>query len=185
MRFKTYELTITALCAAITAVLAWVIIPLPFSPVPVSGQTVGVMLAGVLLPPRLAAASQILYVLLGLIGLPVFSGGNSGIGTLLGPTGGYIWAFIIGAYCISKGLSRINVKNKPAYYGVLCFGGIVVIYVFGMLQLMLMANLSIGQAFLAGVLPFLPGDFAKVAIVGLVTQRIKLPFRRREQNKRF
>ena len=175
MRFKTYELTVTALCAAITAVLAWVVIPLPFSPVPVSGQTVGVMLSGILLPPKLAAASQILYVFLGLVGLPVFSGGNSGLGTLLGPTGGYIWAFIIGAYCISKGI-RIDEKNKIAYYAVLCLGGIVVIYVFGMMQLMLAAGLSMGQAFLAGVLPFLPGDFAKVAVVGLVAQRIQLPF---------
>ncbi|NLJ74782.1 MAG: biotin transporter BioY [Firmicutes bacterium] len=177
MRFNTHELTVTAFCAAVTAVLAWVIIPLPFSPVPVSGQTIGVMLAGILLPPRLAAASQVIYVLLGLIGLPVFSGGNSGLGTLLGPTGGYIWAFVVGAYCISKGLRKVDKQNKAAYYSVLCLGGVVVIYLFGMIQLMFVADLPFGKAFLAGALPFLPGDLAKVALVGILARRVKHPRR--------
>ena len=71
MRSNNRELAATALMAAVTAALAWVVIPLPFTPVPVSGQTVGVMLAGLFLPPQLAALSQVIYIALGVLGLPV------------------------------------------------------------------------------------------------------------------
>ena len=84
------SLALAGMMAALTAVLAYIRIPLPFSPVPVSAQTLAVMFAGALLGARLGAFSQLVYVLMGAVGLPVFAGGQGGPAVLAGPTGGYL-----------------------------------------------------------------------------------------------
>ena len=87
------DLTRVAMFTSLMCVLAYVFLHIPISPVAVSAQTFGVMLAGLVLKPNLAALSQGLYLLLGALGLPVFAGGSSGIGVLIGPRGGYLWGF--------------------------------------------------------------------------------------------
>jgi len=157
--------------AAVTAALAWVVIPLPFTPVPVSGQTVGVMLAGLFLPPQLAALSQVIYIALGVLGLPVFAGGSAGLGTIFGPTGGYIWAFVLAALCISWAVRKVPSSTRIGYFAILALGGIGLIYVFGIIQLMAVTGIGLAQAVTAGALPFLPGDLAKVLLVTEVARR--------------
>ncbi len=156
------HMTKAALMAAITAALAWVVFPLPFSTVPVSGQTVGVMAAGILLPPRWAALSMVVYVLLGAVGLPVYAGGGAGIGVLAGPTGGYIWAFIPSALFISWGLRQSWAVRAWSKITILVVGGIGLIYIPGVLQLMAYTGLGFSQALLVGALPFLLGDALKI-----------------------
>ena len=86
---KTKSMILVALFAAITSVLALLpAIPLPFSPVPITFQVIGIFLAGAILGPRLGFLSQLVYLLLGSIGLPVFAGGSAGFSVILGPTGG-------------------------------------------------------------------------------------------------
>lgn len=91
-----------AMFAALTAAVAWFKIPLPFTPVPITLQTLLVLLSGAVLGAYYGALAMIIYLLLGAIGLPVFAGGSSGIGVLLGPTGGYLFSYPIAAFVIGK-----------------------------------------------------------------------------------
>lgn len=157
-----------SLFGAFTAVGAYIIIPLPL--VPVTLQTLFVYLAGALLGARLGALSQVIYILLGIIGLPVFHGGKAGLGILLGPTGGYLIGFILAAGLIGICTS---LKKRPNFIWLILFLiiGTLAIYVPGVLQLALLAKLSLKKALAVGVLPFLIGDSLKILVaVGLVVK---------------
>ena len=158
-----------ALLAALTAVLAWVVIPLPFSLVPVTGQSLGVMLSAVFLPPRWAAFSMTIYVLLGAFGLPVYSGGSGGLGILAGPTGGYIWAFIPAAAVTSYLLNHVGSSGPWGRALVLMVGGVGAIYIPGLVQLGLVTGMDWLQTIMVGALPFLVGDALKVFLCWWLT----------------
>jgi len=170
----------SAMFGAITAVGAYIVIPLPL--VPITLQTFFVSLAPALLGGGLGAMSQIIYVLLGIIGLPVFAGGKAGFGVLLGPTGGYLIGFIVGAYIIGK---LIELKEKPGFLWMAAamIVGHIALYALGVAQLMLVAKLSLGKAFAVGVIPTLPGGVIKILaaafIAGKLREKIKLPGSRR------
>ena len=101
-RFNTLELTKMGLLTALICVSAYIVIPLPFSPASLTAQTLVVNLIALLLTPRQAAFTIIVYIFLGLTGLPVFSGGVGGPGKLFGPTGGYIMAWLIAVVLMSR-----------------------------------------------------------------------------------
>ena len=103
---KTRHMILSGLFAAITALLAQISIPLPFSPVPITGQTFAVFLTGAVLGGRWGALSMLLYIFLGAIGLPVFHNAQGGLHIVLGPTGGYLWGLCLAATCWGK--SRRN-----------------------------------------------------------------------------
>ncbi|EKP94299.1 biotin transporter BioY [Thermaerobacter subterraneus] len=90
-------LVLAGLMAGLTAVLSYLRIPLPFTPVPITGQTLGVMLSGLLLGPRWGFAAQLAYLLLGVAGVPVFAGGAAGLAVVLGPTGGFLLSYPLAA----------------------------------------------------------------------------------------
>ena len=160
--------------AALTAVLAWVQIPLPFSPVPITGQTFGVMLAGSLLGKRTGCLSMLIFLLLGTAGVPVFAGAKAGLGVLLGPTGGYLLAFPLAAYTIGSIAFPSQGSPSPMRMGWANFlGGILVIYALGTIQLSLVAHMSFGAAFVAGALYFIPGDLLKVMVATFVGLRVR------------
>ncbi len=175
--WNPHDLAEVAILAALTAALAFVSIPLPFSPAPLSGQTFGVMLAGLLLPPGRAAMSQAVYVSLGAIGLPVFAGGASGIGVLLGPTGGYLWGFIAGAFTTALVVGMPSTRRLACRASFLALaaaiGGIVVVYALGIVQMTLVTRLSLARAALVGAAPFIPGDLLKALAAGLVGRRLR------------
>lgn len=150
-----------ALFGALTAIGAFMVIPL--QPVPITLQTLFTSLAGILLGSSVGAMSQIVYVLLGIIGLPVFSGGKAGIGILFGPTGGYLLGFIAAAFVIGKVIKARRKPGLPWLILALVIGDLV-IYTLGTAQLMLVADLSLYKALLIGVLPFLPGDIFKLIV---------------------
>ena len=102
MKPKIRDLLLASLFASLTAVGASIHVPLPFTAIPITLQTLFIYVAGALLGSRLGALSQSLYVLMGIMGLPVFAGWRSGFEVLMGPTGGYILGFIPGAYVIGK-----------------------------------------------------------------------------------
>ena len=99
---KLKGMVFAALFAAMTAAVAWFKIPLPFTPVPITLQTLMVLLSGAMLGSYYGALAMIIYLILGAIGLPVFAGGSSGIGSLLGPTGGYLFSYPIAAFIVGK-----------------------------------------------------------------------------------
>jgi biotin transport system substrate-specific component len=151
---------------ALTAIGAFIVIPL--QPVPITLQTLFTGLAGVLLGGYAGALSQIIYVILGVIGLPVFAGGQAGLGTLLGPAGGYLIGFIAAAYIIGK-IVESRQEAGLAWIVLSLIIGDLMIYTFGTLQLSLLAHLSINKALLVGVVPFLIGDLIKMAATVLIS----------------
>lgn len=158
-----------ALFGSLTAIGSFMVIPL--QPVPVTLQSLFTSLAGVLLGSSAGAISQIVYVLLGIIGLPVFAGGKAGIGVLFGPTGGYLLGFILAALVIGK---IVQMKPDPGLPRLLLalFTGNLVIYAAGITQLMLSTHLSVQKALLVGVLPFLPGDLFKVIAAAWLARKL-------------
>lgn len=174
---KTRDLTRVAMFTALMCVLAYLFFYLPLSPVAISAQTFGVMLAGLVLEPNPAALSQGLYLLLGALGLPVFAGGASGIGILIGPRGGYLWGFIVGAYVTATVIQKAKKTGKPITWPTLAFasfiGGVVIVYAIGVLQLAIVAELPFRTAFALGVLPFIPGDLTKVITASLIARRLR------------
>lgn len=163
-----------AMFGALTAIGAFIVIPL--QPVPISLQSLFCCLAGILLGGYTGALSQIVYILLGVMGLPVFAGGKAGLGTLFGPTGGYLIGFIAAAFVIGKMAERK--EAGIVWIGAALLLGNLVIYILGSLQLSLVADLSMTKSILIGVVPFLPGDLLKMAAAALLGKKLQPIFRR-------
>jgi biotin transport system substrate-specific component len=169
---KTKDMILASLFAAITFIMGFVKIPLPFSPVPITGQTFAVMLAGGLLNPTSAFLSLFIFDLLGAIGIPVFSGLTGGLNVLVGPTGGYILSWPFAAFLIS-----LTLKNKKAnfinvFISYLLFG-IIFVYILGVTQLSFVTGMPFKKAILVGALPFIPGDLIKAFIASYLTLKLK------------
>jgi biotin transport system substrate-specific component len=164
------EMLISTMFSSLIIILSFLKIPLPFSPIPLTGQTFAIMLTGLVLSPIQAFIAVGVYILLGLVGIPVFSGGTSGIGVLAGPTGGYLIGFLIGAVVIS--IIRNNKDNilRMAIAG--AAGGIVVVYLTGVFWLSQVKGLDIIKAFSLGAVPFIPGDIFKLIVAVIVAQRV-------------
>ncbi len=167
------KMVYASLFAALTAAGAWISIPIPLSPLPVTMQTLFTMLSGAVLGPYFGVLAMIVYVLLGLIGLPVFAAGQSGFGVLFGPWGGYLIGFIVGAAV--TGL-MVSVKKKPGlvWLCVAMAAGDLVVYVFGVSQLALISQYTLDKAILIGFIPFVPGDLLKLAIATLIARKIEV-----------
>ncbi len=147
------------------AAMAQVRIPLPFTPVPLTGQTLAVLVVGAALGARKGAASLVLYLLLGMVGLPFFAGGSHGFAVLAGPTGGYLIGFIAAAYLIGL-LSARGLDRRIPTALVAFLAGEVVIYLFGVAWLSFFLGLK--GALIAGLLPFLVGDALKLVAAALL-----------------
>lgn len=152
-------------------------IPLGFLPVPITLQTLGVMLAGAMLGPLRGALAPALVVVLVVIGLPVLSGGRGGLGVLAGPTAGFLLGWIPGAFATGLLARPILVKRRHDLRGLAglllaCIvGGIGVVYLCGILWLALVAGIGIGTA-AVGSLAFIPGDLIKAVIAALATRAV-------------
>lgn len=145
----------------IIALLAQIRIYLPFTPVPITGQTFGVLLIAMALGARRGSAAILLYLLQGLAGLPVFAGGKTGIAHLAGPTGGYLIGFFAAAFLVGW----LAEKHWDRTWSKVCATfvlGEIVIYLFGVIWLS--AYLGWPQALQGGLLPFIPGDILKAAL---------------------
>lgn len=173
---RARALALVALFAALTVALGAVYIPLPFSPVPITGQTLGVMLAGGVLGARLGCLSQLLFLAMVALGLPVLAGGRGGLGVLVGPSGGYLVAWPLAALVIGWLAERLPSGRAllPLLMGSMVVGGIAVIYVPGVLWLSVLTGRSLAEAAYAGALVFLPGDLVKVVAAALATRAIWL-----------
>ena len=160
-----------SLFAALTAVGAFIKIPIPISPVPITLQVFFVLLAGLVLGSRWGGTSMLVYVLLGIIGIPVFSGGSAGIGVLMGPTGGYLIGFIAGAFIVGLIHERSNKGILAAVAAMIA--GLTVIYLSGVAQLSIVADMPVQQAVVIGVLPFLVGDVIKMTAALIIVEKVK------------
>lgn len=165
------EISMVALFTALIAVLAQISIPLPFTPVPITGQILGVFLAGAILGRRLGTIAVLVYLLLGAIGLPVFARGGAGIARFLGPTGGYLWGFVIGVYL----LGWIVEGGKISYFRVVSgmLACLAVVYFLGTLQLAYLLHLTWGKALILGMIPYIPLDLAKLVLAAAVSLQVR------------
>jgi len=148
------------------ALLTWagarISVPLPFTPVPGTLQTLAVLLAGALLGARAGAASQAVYLFMGVAGLPVFALPGAGPGYLLGPTGGYLLGFVGAAYVTGSVLVRLRPLGLPA--AALAFlAGCAAVYACGIAWLDVLMG-DPGAALRAGLLPFALFDLAKIVV---------------------
>lgn len=149
----------------LTAALAQVRLPLPFTPVPLTGQTFAVLLVGAALGSQRGLASMALYLLLGGLGLPFFAGGQSGLAYLAGPTLGYLLGFIAAAWLTGR-LAESGLERSLRTSLLPFLAGTLVIYACGAGWLAL--SLGVQKALLLGVAPFVVGDLLKIALAGFV-----------------
>ena len=157
---STAQMTVTALMTAITCILAPMALPIPISPVPISLTNLVIFFMAYILGMKLSVASYVLYLLLGTVGLPVFSGFSGGVGKLLGPTGGYLIGYLPLAFLV--GLLTDHFPERKSIYPLSMIAGTFFCYAIGTWWLARQASLSLPGALAAGVLPFLPGDGVKI-----------------------
>ncbi|WP_438492651.1 biotin transporter BioY [Paenibacillus sp. IHBB 3054] len=171
---KTKEMVFAALFAALIGVLGMIPpIPLGFIPVPITAQTLGVMLAGSFLGKKTGSLSLILFIVLVALGLPLLSGGRGGFSALVGPSAGYILSWPVAAFCIGYATEKIwsNVKTWKIIVINLVFG-VMLVSLIGAPVMALITHTSI-WAGLVGATAFLPGDCIKAVIAAIIALQLK------------
>ncbi|MCX7643107.1 MAG: biotin transporter BioY [Armatimonadetes bacterium] len=161
------RLVILGVANLLLIVCSQIRIPLPFTPVPITGQTFGVLLLGALLGSRYGTAVVAAYVLEGVTGLPVFAGWKGGIAVLFGPTGGYIVGFIFAAFTVGWLLERGWACRLHLTLAALLTGN-ALIYAFGLPWLAFFVGWD--KVLQLGLLPFLPGDLVKLMAAAFVVK---------------
>lgn len=185
MNSKTRDMILVALFAALTAIGAY--LKIPTQPVPITLQILFSMYAGILLGGRMAFLSQVVYVLMGLLGLPVFAGGTGGFGSIFNPTFGYLIGFILCAYIIGKlseNISNIKGVNGAIKLFFITVIGLAVVYMVGVPYLYLIFNFHLGKAINFatalnyGLYPFIVQDLVKCLVVAATGLRVLPAIRR-------
>jgi biotin transport system substrate-specific component len=159
--------------ALVVALSAQIVVPVPFSPVPMTLQPLAVLVVGGLLGGAAGLGALLFYIALGIAGLPVFAAGGSGVARLLGPTGGYLLAFPLAAWITGVVTTPVlGPGTLPRTAGVLrvllaCAIGMVLIHVGGVAQLALLGG-DASLAFRIGFVPFLTGDLIKLGLAAML-----------------
>ncbi len=153
----------------LTVVSAKIRFPLPFTPVPVTFQVFAVLLSGVVIGPWLGGLSQLLYVGLGCLGLPVWAGGG-GTSAILGPTGGYILAFPIASFTVALLVRKSRTAIQKSFA---LAAGLLVIYLLGALWLANYLRLDLSSTLKLGVFPFILIDTVKLLLILPFALRVK------------
>ena len=169
-KIRTKQMVLIALMTAVTCVLGPLSIPLPFSPVPISLTNFAIFLAIFVLGMKSGTISFIIYLLLGAIGVPVFSSFRGGLQVLAGPTGGYLIGFIFLALIMGFALDHFDRKLVPTIIGMII--GMAGCYAFGTVWLAKLLSLSFKEGLMMGVIPYLPGDAAKIIIAAIVGPKL-------------
>jgi biotin transport system substrate-specific component len=166
---KMRSIVLCSLMAGLMAAGAFIYIPI--GPVPIVLTNLFVLLSGLLLGARWGAAGAVLYLLVGAIGLPVFSGGKGGLAHLFGPTGGYLFGFVLSAWLtgfISEGFRR---SISGSVLAVIL--GSLVIYGLGVPWLKAITHMTWNKAWVVGMVPFLPGDVLKSVTAVILFRSLK------------
>lgn len=165
------HMTLTGLMTAVICVLGPLAVTLPVSPVPISLGTLAIYLAVSVLGMRLSTVSVVIYILLGLAGVPVFTNFTAGPGKLLGPTGGYILGYTFLALICGAFVDRFFRRPVLCFLGMLLGTG--VFYAFGTVWLKFLMNVTFPQAFVLGVVYYIPGDLVKIVLAMTVGFQVR------------
>ncbi len=178
MKIRTKDFILVSLFAGLTAVGAFISIPL--GAVPITLQLLFTLLSGILLGGNLGALSQIVYIILGLVGLPIFAGGKSGVGIIFSPTFGFLIGYIICAFIVGTFCERLITKKKNLLFNILltCTLGVMLVYLFGVPYMYIIltrinkVSMTFIDALKAGCLIFLPGDCLKILLSSLLAVKL-------------
>ena len=165
------------LMACFTGIIAQIIIPLPFTPVPITGQTFAVLIAGLFLGKKYGVLSQVFYIAIGASIIPWFAGATGGIGVILGATGGYFVGFLLAAYFVGLISERYaKARNFTRMTAVVAIANFVLIYIPGLAGLAAWTYFVQGtvigpvELIIMGLAPFIVGDIVKIVSAGLVSK---------------
>jgi biotin transport system substrate-specific component len=166
------HIVLSGLFAALTAALSQIVINIPVSPVPITLQVFSVVLAGAILGSRLGAISQLVYVITGAVGLPVFAGFEAGIGVILGPKGGYIVGFPVLAFITGLLIER---QRKPGLLSIFAsmLAGMAVFYAIGTAWLGAVLKLNFIEAIIVGTAWFFPLDALKLVLASMLVRQMR------------
>ncbi len=175
MKLNTKEITVCALFAAITSILAQISIPIPFTTVPLTMQVFAIALSGVVLGAKKGFISQFIYILMGGIGLPIFAQMTGGLSIIMGPTGGFILGFPLMALIIGYFSKKYN---KAVYILIGMILGLVIDYLIGILMFSFITKSTFIQGLMMCVVPFIPVDLIKISLATVIginlSKRLKI-----------
>ena len=171
-RPKSLKITLCALFAALTAVLSQILVPI--GPVPINMATFAVFCAGALLGSKLGALSIAIWVLLGAVGVPVYTMMRSGPAALFGPTGGFIIGFMPAAFIIGLIVEKFNGNNKIHIHAIAMLAGATTYFILGTAWFMYSTNTGLLEALGICVFPFIPGDLLKIAAAAMLVMHLRL-----------
>ncbi|MCL6106228.1 MAG: biotin transporter BioY [Actinobacteria bacterium] len=164
-RLTLREMVLVAFFAALTVVGAWISFPLPFSPVPITLANLFAVLSGAILGKKRGTLSQLVYLLLGFAGVPVFAGFTSGPGIFAGATGGYLVGYVLAAFIAGVLVEYLPRRLPPvARLSVAFTAAAAAVYLPGIAWLSHVTGLSAPVALVKGLYPFLPGDALKIIV---------------------
>jgi biotin transport system substrate-specific component len=166
-RVRARDAVLVVAAAALTALCAQISFYLPGNPVPVTGQTFAVLLSGAALGANRGATAMLLYILLGMVGLPVYADGNHGMEIITGASGGYLVGFLVAGWVVGR-LAEARLDRRPLTALPLFLVGSAIIYVIGVPWLAVSAGQSISWAISNGFTDFIPGDLVKAAAAAAV-----------------
>lgn len=169
MNEQLHKMVYASLMAALIAAGAYIAIPI--GPIPIVMQNLFVMLTGLLLGSRWGLAGISVYLLAGICGLPVFSGGTGGIGRLFGPTGGYLLGYIPAVYLI--GVISERSQRRMWLDAVAAIAGSAIVYCFGISWLKAVSGMTLAKTLAVGMYPFLIGDAVKIAAVVVIAKSLR------------
>ena len=180
-----FTYVLCALFAALTAVLSQIMVPLPFTPIPINLALLAVWVCGGILGAKKGAISIIVYILLGAVGVPVFVGFNAGLGALAGPTGGYIIGYlpsvVVFALLVRRGeAGKPGRKNAGVFVLTVLRGlpAMAACYAPGTAWFMITTGMGFFESLIMCVIPFIPGDVLKVIAAVAVCEAVKKPLRK-------
>lgn len=169
------RMVFTALFAALTAVCGFISIPVPGTPIPIVLQNMLVVLTGLILGPAWGAAATVLFLAVGALGLPVFSGGTGGIARFMGPTGGFLYGYALAT--LAAGLiaqrPKHGVKTPMLRLVLATVLGFVVMYIPGVLHFMKVMDKTFSQTMTLCVVPYIPGDIVKMVVAVLLSSKLR------------
>lgn len=169
---KVKSMAYVGMFAAILAVLGQIApIPLPFSPTPITLQTLGVMLAGTMLGSRLGTTSILVFLGIIAVGFPGLSGGRGGLEVFVGPTGGYLIGWVVGAFVIGLIIEKAKQKNIYTFFTASIIGGMIIMYAFGIPFQAFITNIGLKETAISSLV-YIPGDLIKVILASVLAQRL-------------
>ncbi|MCL2592318.1 MAG: biotin transporter BioY [Defluviitaleaceae bacterium] len=172
MNKKTLKLTLCGVFIALMCISAIISFPVPFSPAPITMQTAVVFLVALLLGKNLGTLVMTVYLLMGTLGMPVFSGFGSGIGHILGVTGGFLIGFIPASFVIGFLNEKLRTQ-KVVKASASCIAGLIIIYLFGVVWFSVVSGTNFVSALFVVGTPFIPGDLIKMVLAIIIYIKIE------------